>query len=477
MRHFKPAEPGGLRKEPEPHFPMSAPASPPRSVDARWRETLGLDFNVVLTLLFRGWSVLAGAGLLFLLPLRLSPAQLGYHYTFASILALQIFFELGMNQVVTQIASHEIAHLSVGADGALEGPHERIDRLSTLVRMLRRWYATAAVLFTAGVGAVGSAFFGQRGPAPQVHWFGPWLLMCASTGANLYLSPSLAMIEGAGRVGEVARLRLAQSVVGFLLTAAVLCAHGGLWASAMVPVAGAAGSALWLRRGGRMIHWLRARRPVSAARVDWRREIFPFQWRIALSWVSGYFIFQLFVPMLFQNQGPVEAGRFGMVLAIFTAVQSIGMSWVYSCGPRMAAHISRAEVVELHRSFLRAIKPSMAFTALACACVTAAVWWLSRAGFAFVHRISSPEVVGWVALVTMVNSLVFAFSVYMRAHKEEPMMLASVTLAVITLAIAHWASRVSVELTAQLYFLATALLALPWSFVLFRRYWKRFAAS
>ncbi|HEX7688376.1 MAG TPA: hypothetical protein VF453_11745 [Burkholderiaceae bacterium] len=455
---------------------MTSSASPPHSVVARWREALGLDFHVVLTLLFRGWSVLAGASLLVLLPLWLTPAQLGYHYTFASILALQIFFELGMNQVVSQITSHEIAHLKLAADGGLSGQPERIDRLTTLARMLRRWYAIAAGSFAVIVGAAGVAFFSRRGSSLDVQWLGPWLLMCSATACNLYLSPSLAMIEGAGRVGEVARLRLMQSVLGFALTAAVLAAHCALWASTMVPVAAAAGSALWLRRGGRMIEWLRARSLASSARVDWRREILPFQWRIALSWVSGYFIFQLFVPMLFQNQGPVEAGRFGMVLAVFNAIQSIGMSWVYSCSPRMAAHISRAEGEDLHRTFLRALKPSTAFTALASATVVLGVWELSRAGFTFVHRISSTEVVCWMALVTVVNSVIFAFAVYMRAHKEEPMMLASVVLAAVTLAIAHWASRVSVELTAQLYFCATALVSLPWASVLFRRYWKRFAA-
>lgn len=34
-------------------------------------------------------------------------------------------------------------------------------------------------------------------------------------------------------------------------------------------------------------------------RVSWKTEIWPLQWRIALSWLSGYFIFQLFTPILF----------------------------------------------------------------------------------------------------------------------------------------------------------------------------------
>jgi len=33
--------------------------------------------------------------------------------------------------------------------------------------------------------------------------------------------------------------------------------------------------------------------------VDYKNEIFPLQWRIGLSWISGYFIFQLINPLLF----------------------------------------------------------------------------------------------------------------------------------------------------------------------------------
>ncbi len=440
---------------------------------ARWREALGLDFHVIVTLLFRGWTVISGGCMLFLLPLFLGPVRLGYHYTFASLLALQVFFELGMNQVVTQITSHEIAHLQAHDDGSFTGEAARIDRLASLARLLRRWYAVAGSLFCVAVGVAGVVFFSRSSGHDAVQWLGPWLLLTAASSVNLYLSPMLAMLEGAGKVGNVARMRLAQSMAGFGVTAAALAAGGGLWASTLIAVVAAGFSAMWIRRSGRMIHWLRARAPATAAHVDWRLEVFPFQWRIALSWTAGYFIFQLFTPMLFRHQGPVEAGRFGIVLAIFGALQQIGMSWVYSRGPQMAAHIARGERPELNRLFLRSFKPSVAFMACACATVVVACWVLARLGLPIAHRLSSPQVVFWLGLANVANTVVFAMAVYIRAHKEEPMVAASVTQAVAVLAIVQWASQVSVELTAQLYFWTSLLIAVPWFAVIFSRYWKR----
>jgi hypothetical protein len=434
---------------------------------------LELDFHVFVTLLFRGWSVLAGGITIVLIPLCLNGEEQGYYYTFASVLALQIFFELGMNQVVTQITSHEIAHLTWLDHASVDGEAIRIDRLGSLAKMLRRWYFIAATLFAVLVGAGGAVFFAHHGHLAPSRWLGPWIVMTIATAGNLYLSPSLAILEGAGRIGEVARMRLYQSMAGYGTMALALLSGAGLWAAALIPLAAIVGANVFLRRGGRFVHWLRERDLQSDAKVDWRREIFPFQWRIAISWISGYFIFQLFTPVLFRNQGAVEAGRFGMVLAIFNALQSIGMSWVYSKSPLMAQHISRDERPALRALFVRVLKPSTVFTLVSCLAVVVVASVATKEGCAFIRRLSSVEVIVFMAFNTVVNTLIFAMAVFMRAHKEEPLMPQAVTAAVLMLAIAHWASMVSVELTAGLYFAVTLVMALPWSLLVFRRYWQR----
>ena len=126
----------------------------------------GVDFHVLATLLLRGWSILAGGMTILLLPLCLSPDQQGYYFTFASVLALQIFFELGLSQVVMQLVSHEVAHLEPTTDGHFRGGESHLGRLSSLVGLLNRWYGLAAVLF--GVSATGAGwwFFSTRGSEP-----------------------------------------------------------------------------------------------------------------------------------------------------------------------------------------------------------------------------------------------------------------------------------------------------------------------
>jgi hypothetical protein len=71
---------------------------------------LGIDKAIGFTILARGWGSLAGLITVALIARFLSPAEQGYYYTFGSLLALQIVFELGFSFVILQMASHERAH-------------------------------------------------------------------------------------------------------------------------------------------------------------------------------------------------------------------------------------------------------------------------------------------------------------------------------------------------------------------------------
>ena len=48
----------------------------------------------------------------------------------------------------------------------------------------------------------------------------------------------------------------------------------------------------------------------ATEKISWRKEVFPMQWKIALSFMSGYFVFQLFTPVLFHYQGAEVASQF-----------------------------------------------------------------------------------------------------------------------------------------------------------------------
>src|SRR5689334_17769121 len=85
------------------------------------RNVLGLDRAVGFTVLARFWSSAAGLVTVALIARFLSPAEQGYYYTFGSLVAVQIIFELGFSFVILQMASHERARLSISEDCEITG--------------------------------------------------------------------------------------------------------------------------------------------------------------------------------------------------------------------------------------------------------------------------------------------------------------------------------------------------------------------
>jgi hypothetical protein len=440
---------------------------------SRWRVNGALDFHVLVTLLFRSWSILAGGATVFLLPLWISPTEQGYYFTFASVLALQIFFELGLNQIVMQLVSHEVAHLTETADGRLTGEESHLDRLSSLARLISRWYGVAALLFAVIGGIAGAIFFSHKGTEPLTAWLGIWVVLVTATAANLWLSPGLAVMEGCGKVGQVARLRLVQSVLGYAIVWATLLSGGGLWATTVVPIVSVLCTGYWLNVHGNMLHWLSGRAVDIKNQLGWRKDVLPLQWRIALSWASGYLIFNLFTPMVFSQHGAVEAGRLGMALTVFSAISTIGMSWVNAKAPNLTMHIARGERRELNSMFKTLFIRSTGATALMSTGFFMIAWYLSTIGLPLMIRIASPGVLAVLAIVTVVNSMVFAMAIYMRAHREEPMLTQSIVVG-LSVALAAYMTIVYGVLTMVfIYMIICIFFSLPWTIWLFVKYFNK----
>ena len=408
---------------------------------SRFREIVGLDFHVLVTLLFRGWAIIAGAATVFFLPLWISPIEQGYYFTFASVLALQIFFELGLNQIVMQLVSHEVAHLTETADGRLSGKESHLGRLSSLARLISRWYGVAAILFAVIGGIAGAIFFAQKGTEPMSLWLGIWVVLICATAINLWISPGLAVMEGCGKVGQVARLRLMQSVLGYACLWVALLAGAGLWAATAVPVISAICTGYWLKAHGNLLSWLSSRTTDAANQLRWRTDVLPLQWRIALSWASGYLIFNLFTPMVFSHHGAVEAGRLGMALSVFAAISTVGMSWVNAKAPNFTRHIARGERSELNTLFKALFLRSTIAIMLMSACLVLVAWHLSQIGLPLMTRIAAPGVLAILGVITIANSMVFAMAIYMRAHREEPMLTQSIVFGLTTACVVYWSSK------------------------------------
>src|SRR5438093_5991508 len=144
------------------------PASLKRIDRAKWLSWLvergGFDRAVTFALLTRLWQLAAGPISLLFIAHFFTPEAQGFYYTFASLLALQVFFELGLSVIVINVASHEWSNLRLNADGCIEGSPDALSRLTSFGRQLFRRYGTASAIFLVGAGAAGLTFPARPGP-------------------------------------------------------------------------------------------------------------------------------------------------------------------------------------------------------------------------------------------------------------------------------------------------------------------------
>src|ERR1035438_2634842 len=142
----------------------------------RWLHTrLGIDHAIGFTILARIWSSAAGLVTVGLIARFLSPAEQGYYYTFGSLIALQIVFELGFSFVILQLATHERAHLTISENGTISGDTVAHARLASVLQRTIRWYSVAALLLAAFLLTGGSHFFSMHHHSgDSVSWHLPW---------------------------------------------------------------------------------------------------------------------------------------------------------------------------------------------------------------------------------------------------------------------------------------------------------------
>lgn len=402
-----------------------------RQVRNWMRHTLGVDRAIAFTILGRGWSSFAGLVTVALIARFLSPTEQGYYYTFGSLIALQIVFELGFSFVILQMASHERAHLTISSRGSVSGDPISHDRLASVLQKTVRWYSGAALLLAVFLIIAGSQFFSAHHHGSEnIQWRGPWYAAALAATLTFQLDPLMSFMEGCGFVANVARVRLLQAITGSGFAWVALIARHGLFSPALVIAGNALVSFLWLLRRRSLLLSLLRRNP-GDHKIHWMREVWEFQWRIAVSWLCGYFIFQLYNPVLFAYHGAIVAGQMGMSLSISTALITVSISWINTKAAPFGSMIARKEYQQLDHVFFKSFGQALAVCVTGGSIIWLVVLYLNHAGIRLAHRVLDPLTFALLLVNVPLTVISYSQATYLRAHKQEKFLINSVLGAIL----------------------------------------------
>ena len=381
----------------------------------------------------------------------LTPEIQGYFYAFAGVAAMQIFLEMGFSQNILQFASHEFARLRFTPAQTVEGDPVAKSRLISLGRLAFGYYAVAAVIVLFAIGIGGHVFFtisdhhavARLGAAAvenaalaakshhAVAWQGAWWMIAVTAALSLAINPAWSLLNGCNQVAVVAKFSFWASLASFAVNAVALIAGAGIYASAIGSV-----FSLLLSVGYLALRW----KPFLAqflehprhGQVSWAREIWPFQWRIAVSWMSGYFIFDIINPIAFYFCGPVAAGQLGMSLQLVRMIYNVAMAWIYTKAPRFGMLIAAKAWQEMDSLWRRSTIQAFIFCLLGMVSFLVAIPFIGHLLPRVPARLAPFGVNAWLAGAMLVQLLTSSMAMELRAHKREPYMWLSVANAILS---------------------------------------------
>jgi len=364
----------------------------------------------------------------------LTGIEQGFYFTFGSILAIQVFFELGLNSIITQYVAHEVSHLIL-LGNSYQGEEEFRSRLASLLHFCVKWYGLLAGALFVILSITGYVFFSHFYKAEtQVNWLWPWLLLAFGTTATFVLSPFIAFIEGLGKVKEVAKIRFIQQVTTMLFVLGGLFAGLKLFVGGISILAGLLILIFYVSKE----YWPVLRNIYLTkiyTSVSYLDEIFPYQWKIALSWISGFFIFQLFNPVLFATGGAVVAGQMGMTLTVLNAILSFTSSWISTKVPVFSGLIAQKKYTQLDVLFNRATLQAAAINACLLCSMFVLIYAFQNSNIKIGGKVFGDIFLPYLPLLFLMltiflNQTISALATYLRCHKREPMMVQSITMGI-----------------------------------------------
>lgn len=424
--------------------------------------------DIFATLINQIWRLVSGPVIMLLIPLFLTETQQGYWFLFTSLSALSIFADLGFSNIILQFSAHEFAFLSFSNAGLLVGDERHLNKLAAFFKFTIKWIGIISALVFPIIYIIGIVYF-IRDDVLSVYLL-PWTIYSIGALINFFNTSILSFIEGLNRIAEVQKIRFVVSVINTCIVIIVLLLHGNIFALALGMFISAC--TIFMSLFGKFRKFLSQLLTIAKIyNYSWRKEVMPLFIRYALSFSSGYFIFQIYTPLMHYFHGPILSGKVGMSLALIMAIFNIANIWLYTITPQINMLVSTKNWSLLDILFAKRLLFSLLTYGIIGIGVVifillfGRVWLIPK----ILGRFLSVIPMSVLFICYFIQLFVNALALYLRGHKQEPYMVLSIISAV-------WISGttflIGKFLSADFFFcgfLSMQILGSPIAYLIFRR--------
>lgn len=391
-----------------------------------------LSASVRITFVNYGFKLAFRFILLIIVPIFLSASEMGYWYTFISVAALTTFADLGFTSIITQFSAHEVVKVNFdNRKKNFANSEEEISSISSLFRFSVRWSGLLTIACSVVIVLVGMIFFNREDSHRNVVWFIPWIIYAVSSSLNFFNQIILAFFDGCNQIVTTQKIKLVNGIIENGLGVLGLYLGWGLYALAVPMLLSIVVSFIQI-----ILNYKNAIMRMINNRIHdsniWGKQILHLLWKYAISWVSGYIIFQIYNPLIFAKYGSEMAGKVGYLLTIVGALVSVANIWSYVSVPQINMLTEKKDWKELDSVYKRnLVLIELTFILEVFAC-------LLSFKIPYIGLFASRYIFNIFAFLCLALSYVFQLAtsyigVYLRSHKQEPLMVVSVITAFLSL--------------------------------------------
>ena len=385
------------------------------------------DKDLINTAINQLYRLVSGPLMLLFIPLYLTQEEQGYWYTFSSVAALAVFADLGFSNIILQFAAHEFAFLNFKEDGTIYGDEVHLHKLADFFRFSVKWLCKVTLIVFPIIVIAGYIFINQKN-YENINWIVPWFVYSISSALVFVNSSLLSFFEGCNSVAKVQAIRFKITVLTSITVLTGLFLKTKLFALALsLMIAALLGIFLIYKNYKNLI--IQLWKISSITFYSWKNEFLSLIWRYAFTWISNYFIFNLFVPIAFQFYGVIEAGKIGFTIALWGAISSISGTWIVSKIPIINILVEKKIWVEVD-SLLSKILTRAIISYVIMGILILVMYTYLRDVVFVLNRLSNYTVVVMLFLCSLLQNNIGALAVYLRAFKEEPLMFISIIEAI-----------------------------------------------
>lgn len=375
------------------------------------------------TYLNRIISFIKGPIVMFFILFYFSPQDQGYWYIFISFGIISVIIDFGFSIILTQ----EVGHIFARYLDNKKLPIEFYSQVKTLGIHFIKFYIILFIIFCLYNLSVAFFYFDLY----KIEWLLYSFLLCA----QFLLTPFHHIYMGIDKVNEVQYSLFLGNLFGSIALLAALFVGLDFYSLCIsVGVNILVTSLIFLKKS--RLFWVNFFEAKSTVDEVNKNRLKSLQKDFAISWISGYFIFNTFVPFVGKAYGIDLAGQVGLIFNLASFILAISIVYSYNSIPYFNISISNNELGAAKNKFIRTLYIStFLFLGLTLAFIFFLIYVTPLMGLS--ERFPTILLTSCILLWTYLRLMSSVLANYYRAFKIEPFrnlnMLLSFTITIILL--------------------------------------------